>query len=263
MEKMINSLKKLGLTRYEAQAYIGLNKIIEGHADKIAEVSNLPRSRIYDILNDLERKGFVEIERGRPLKYSVIEPNIIFRKEKEKLINELEASENKLKEIYSDDLSEVQAPVWLIHSNENIIQKEISVIKNASHTITIRIGFLLEGEANAMIKAFNEIARSIKIKIIANKECYVNNKKIEIVKTFKNAKLDNLEIVEASTPILKLLIRDERELFATFARFEGENNSIISETAIGVNNRYEDICKNFNDYFTKQFAEYTSHERKE
>ena len=29
MEKMINSLKKLGLSRYEAQAYIGLNKIIQ------------------------------------------------------------------------------------------------------------------------------------------------------------------------------------------------------------------------------------------
>lgn len=96
MESMINSLKDLGLNRYEAQAYIGLTRIIKGQADEIAEVSNLPRSRIYDILNELEKKGFVEIERGRSLKYTVVEPNIIFRKEKEELINRLNETEIKL-----------------------------------------------------------------------------------------------------------------------------------------------------------------------
>ncbi|MBR2558450.1 MAG: helix-turn-helix domain-containing protein, partial [Methanobrevibacter sp.] len=90
---MINSLKKLGLNRYEAQAYIGLTKIITGQADEIAEVSNLPRSRIYDILNQLENKGFVEITRSRPLRYTVIEPTVIFKQEKENLIDELQSTE--------------------------------------------------------------------------------------------------------------------------------------------------------------------------
>ena len=53
MEDLINSLKDLGLSRYEAKAYIGLTKIITGNADEIAEISNLPRSRVYDILNGL------------------------------------------------------------------------------------------------------------------------------------------------------------------------------------------------------------------
>lgn len=57
MEDMINSLKDLGLSRYEAKAYIGLTKIITGNADEIAEISDLPRSRVYDILNGLEKKG--------------------------------------------------------------------------------------------------------------------------------------------------------------------------------------------------------------
>ena len=124
MEKLINSLKKLGLSRYEAQAYIGLNKIITGQANEIAEISSIPRSRIYDILKGLEEKGFVEVERGRPSKYKAVHPTTIISDEKEKLVEELDNTENKLKKIYNKDLSEIQAPVWLIHSQDNIIKRE-------------------------------------------------------------------------------------------------------------------------------------------
>lgn len=258
MEKMINSLKKLGLNRYEAQAYIGLTNIIAGQADEIAEAANLPRSRIYDILNQLEKKGYVEIIRSRPLRYVAIEPAVIFKQEKEILIDELQSTEKKLEELYINNASEVQAPIWLIHTTENILEKEKEVIKKASKKIIIIAGFLLKGEAQMMIKAFNHLPRTVEIKIIANKECYVENEKIEIINIFKKAKLSNLEIVESELPMMKMLIRDEREMLRTLARFEGENNSIKSETAIGVNNRYEPLCKNFNDYFIKQFNKLNS-----
>lgn len=255
MEDMINSLKDLGLSRYEAQAYIGLTKIIKGHAEEIAQVSGLPRSRIYDILNDLEKKGFVEIKRGRPLEYNVVEPNIIFKREKEKLISKLDKTEEKLNEFYTNQISEVQAPVWLIHTPENIIKKESEIIKNSKNSITLRVGFLLPGEGEEMINAFNRIPRSVKIRILANRECYIDNEKIDIIEIFEKSKLDNLEIIPAELPIIKLLIRDGKELFGTFAKFTGDNNSILPQTAIGVCNEYEDICNNFDYHFIKQFKQ--------
>ena len=139
MEDMINSLKDLGLSRYEAKAYIGLTKIITGNADEIAEISDLPRSRVYDILNGLEKKGFVSIQRERPLKYEAIEPTVIFKKEKEELISQLNKTEQKLEEYYTNQISEIQAPVWLIHSPENIIEKEMDLIKKSKKSITIRV----------------------------------------------------------------------------------------------------------------------------
>ncbi|MFM5882133.1 TrmB family transcriptional regulator [Methanobrevibacter gottschalkii] len=253
MENMINSLKKLGLNRYEALAYIGLNKIKTGQADEISEVSKLPRSRIYDVLKELNRKGFVEIEGGKPLKYKIIPPSKIFKEEKNKLIEELENTEKKLEKLYNDELDEIQAPIWLIHSSENIIEKEVGIIRKARKTITCSIGFLLEGEGKAMIKSFNEIPRNVEIKILANQFCYVNNHKIDIIKIFKDTKLDNLEIIQSDLPMMKLLIVDEKELIRTFTRFTGENNEILPQTAIGVHNTYEDICKNFSRHILKEF----------
>lgn len=106
-----------------------------------------------------------------------------------------------------------------------------------------------------MIKAFNKLPKSVKIRIIANPNCYVNDKEINIKELFEKSKPENLEIIFQELPLIKLLICDEKELFGTFAKFKGENNSIIPQTAIGVSNKYEDICSNLNYHFVKQFTQ--------
>ena len=50
MDENIYTLKVLGLTMYEAQAYLTLTSLISSTASEIAEKSGIPRSKIYDIL---------------------------------------------------------------------------------------------------------------------------------------------------------------------------------------------------------------------
>ena len=69
---------------------------------------------------------------------------------KDELIKELESSQEKLDEIYNDQISEIQAPVWLIKTSENIINKEIEIVKRARKSINMRIGYLLAGEGEEL-----------------------------------------------------------------------------------------------------------------
>ena len=75
---------------------------------------------IYDILNGLEKKGFVSIQRERPLKYEAIEPTVIFKKEKDPVLS---LNVRKLK------LSYVLNELDKIRNNTNNINKESSEIK--------------------------------------------------------------------------------------------------------------------------------------
>ena len=50
----------------------------------------------------------------------------------------------------------------------------------------MRIGFLFENEAEALIKAFKS-NRNLKVNILASPICYINDEEVNIIKTFKDA----------------------------------------------------------------------------
>lgn len=67
-------LVQLGLKEYEARVYIALVGLGEANVRRVHEVSGIPRPRVYDVLNALDRKGFVEIRQESPLLYRAVPP---------------------------------------------------------------------------------------------------------------------------------------------------------------------------------------------
>jgi sugar-specific transcriptional regulator TrmB len=49
-------------------------------AGEIAEISRVPRSRTYDVLETLEKKGFTIVKIGKPVKYIGVKPQIILER---------------------------------------------------------------------------------------------------------------------------------------------------------------------------------------
>src|SRR3989338_5308500 len=79
-------VKELGLTEYQAKAFIALVKFGTLPAERIGRLGKIPLPRIYDTLEDLQKKGLVMISRGRPKMYKLVDPKISlknFIKEKE------------------------------------------------------------------------------------------------------------------------------------------------------------------------------------
>jgi DNA-binding MarR family transcriptional regulator len=57
----IRALQLLGLTPYEAKAYLGLVKNGPLGGSEFAFLSNVPRGKLYGVLRHLERKGLVRL----------------------------------------------------------------------------------------------------------------------------------------------------------------------------------------------------------
>ncbi len=62
-------LHEVGLTEYETRAYLILLEQGVMTASDVSENGRIPYSKVYETLNSLERKGWVEAERGRPTRY--------------------------------------------------------------------------------------------------------------------------------------------------------------------------------------------------
>ena len=258
MDENIKMLKGLGLTMYEAQAYVTLTSLISATATEISEKSQIPRSKIYDVLKKLYEKEYIEIEDGRPLTYNVKSPVEVLSKEKEKLNLKIDDTITTLTNVYENGMSQVQAPIWRIYGVEKIINQEMEIIKRAKVSVNMRIGFLFENEAESLIKAFKNNEK-LTVNILASPTCYINNEEINIIKIFKDA---GINIQKADIPFVKVLISDSKEMMHTYTKFSEDKREVIPETAIGIWNKYEDVARNYDERFLNQLEKMKMKQRK-
>ncbi len=96
MHSVVDKLLQLGLTEYEAKTYTALLNTHLNTATQAAQKSGVPRTRIYQVLESLHRKGWVRVYSGVPLLFKALEPKIVFEKVKGDYAKLLESAETTL-----------------------------------------------------------------------------------------------------------------------------------------------------------------------
>lgn len=71
-DRIIDGFVDLGLTPYEARAYVSLVQRDPGTAEEVAAAAEVPKGRIYDVLNSLSERSLVRTDDGRPKIYSAV-----------------------------------------------------------------------------------------------------------------------------------------------------------------------------------------------
>ncbi len=104
---MIEKLKKLGLTGYEAQAYIALLELGDAEADEIASKARIPMGRIYGVLSDLEEYRLVRAQDTRPRRYACVEPSAALQRLIKNKHEELKRTGAEMEALANDLVSEL------------------------------------------------------------------------------------------------------------------------------------------------------------
>lgn len=101
-------LKKLrsafNLNIYEVKIWTALLSRGTASASELADIGNVPRSRAYDVLESLEKKGFIIVRLGKPINYIGIKPEEIFEREKKKFLEKAKTQAKNLEDIKQTDL---------------------------------------------------------------------------------------------------------------------------------------------------------------
>ena len=74
--QLVGQLTRLGLTTYEAKAYLALIRRDSYTAAQVARQAGLPRQRIYDVLSSLVQKGLATARPGTVVKYAATAPDV-------------------------------------------------------------------------------------------------------------------------------------------------------------------------------------------
>ncbi len=72
-------LKSLKLSNYEIQGYLALLKAEYLTAKELGRKAKIPIGRIYEVLDNLNEIGMIEIQESRPKIYKAVSPNLTFQ----------------------------------------------------------------------------------------------------------------------------------------------------------------------------------------
>ena len=103
-ESVENLRRIFDLNQYEVDIWIHLLSRGVSTAGELSDLSNVPRSRAYDVLETLEKKGFVVIKLGKPIQYIAVQPGDVIDRSQKRVMNEAESKVKRLDGFRTSDL---------------------------------------------------------------------------------------------------------------------------------------------------------------
>ena len=104
--ELLNKLKDFGLNSYESKLWTALLSRGVSTAGELSDISNVPRSRAYDVLESLEKKGFIIVKLGKPIKYLAVPPREVVERVKKRVQEDADHKSKTLDSLRESDTLE-------------------------------------------------------------------------------------------------------------------------------------------------------------
>ncbi len=106
-EEFLSRLRKIfDLNLYEVKVWTALLSRGTSTAGELSNISDVPRSRTYDILESLEKKGFVIMKLGKPIKFIALKPGEVVERVKKNLVRHAKEKAERLDKLKDDEVLE-------------------------------------------------------------------------------------------------------------------------------------------------------------
>jgi sugar-specific transcriptional regulator TrmB len=134
-------LREMGLNAYETDAYIALLEGGQMTAMEISRETQVPYSKIYEVLNSLKEKGWIKSSETRPFKYYPVPPLEATASTKRRLEDKYQIWEKSVAEellpLYEKRELVERPDILILHGQQAIIAKLEEVLKKANREIMI------------------------------------------------------------------------------------------------------------------------------
>lgn len=138
----VDLLQELGLKEYEARCFLALTQLHEGTAKEISDLSEVPRTRVYDATRVLEAKGLVQVQHSNPQQFravSISEATSILEQQYQERIQSLQARLEDLGPPPEDEDTDRFQEVWSMNGHEAIGARTAKVIQDSDSELILLV----------------------------------------------------------------------------------------------------------------------------
>ncbi len=246
-KEFINKIKEFGLNTYESKLWAALLSRGISTAGELSDIANVPRSRSYDVLESLEKKGFIVMKIGKPIKYIAVPPTEVVERVKKRIQIDANTNIELLEKVQN---SEVLQELTLLHTQgvdivgasdfsgslrgRNATYNHMEMLfKNATHSINIlttETGLIRKFDA--LYPALEKAKKNgVKIRIaapISKKNSYVL-KDLAKVGEVKDASFDGrLAVIDNKDVVF--MLSDDKQVHPTYDIGIWVNTPIFAST---------------------------------
>tara|TARA_Y100000310_G_scaffold345259_1_gene463181 strand:+ start:3066 stop:3869 length:804 start_codon:yes stop_codon:yes gene_type:complete len=233
-EELLSRLRRyFGLNLYEVRIWTALLSRGVSTAGELSDIANVPRSRSYDVLETLEKKGFIITKLGKPIKYIAVSPNevvdrvkINIKQDSEEQVKRLDTLKEtdvlkELNDLHTQGISVVE-PSDLSGSmkgRHNLYNHLELTIRNAEKSVTILT--TTEGlmrKVDSLKPTFEKLnKRGVKIKIAApiTKDCKQVMKDLGDLAELRNTDMKGRFVIVDDKEIV-FMVLDDKEVHPTY-----------------------------------------------
>ncbi len=232
-QELVNRIKDhFDLNLYETKVWLALLGKGVASVGEVAVISRVPRSRTYDVLEGLEKKGFAIIRIGKPVKYIGVKPQIILERikndikrqaeEKVKDLTKIKDSEEflKLNELYTQGINPVKREdiSSSLRGKSNISNFLKEIIKNAEKEVIICTN---AEEIKSKTKLFSQTLSTLKESNVKIKIALSGKK--ETIKEIEDKLLIKVKRIDIDS---KFFIIDRKEVLFYISKGGNESEDI-------------------------------------
>src|SRR3989344_2332411 len=149
-EEFLSKLRRyFSLNLYEVKIWTALLSRGVSTAGELSDIANVPRSRSYDVLESLEKKGFVIMKLGKPIKYIAVSPKEVVERVKKNMKIEADDRIKRLEELKN---TEVLTELNTLHTQgvELIEPADLSGSLRGRHNLYNHLELILRGAENSV-----------------------------------------------------------------------------------------------------------------
>jgi HTH-type transcriptional regulator, sugar sensing transcriptional regulator len=231
----ISTLQKLGLTYYEAKAYLALMVTGVTKPSVIVEESGIPRTKIYGTLKKLEENNWITIEKGRPSIISPKYPKEIIEAKKSAFNSDIDSLSNELSMSYDNMMSNETPRVRILHCTDNIAQLTGEMLERAEKRIMFMGSLYSPNEIEIIQKPMLKAKqRGVSVRIITVPKIKLQNGEINIIKALSEMK-DDIKI--GHPYLIKCVMVDDREILLMLSQVKYELPDLDNMIAIWIPDR--------------------------
>ena len=234
-DEFLGRLRKIfDLNLYEVKVWTALLSRGTSTAGELSSISDVPRSRTYDILESLEKKGFIVMKLGKPIKFVALKPEEVIERVKKNLVVEASNKSKRLENLKGDEvLGELNTLFtdgikFVEHADlsgalkgrQNIYNHLDMLIREAQSTITLVT--TEEGLSRKLEVLLPSLEKAKKRGVTIRVAGPITSKNKEVAKEFnKVAEIRNVEDLKARFLIIDseqimFMLLDDKEVHPTY-----------------------------------------------